>query len=675
MKIKVTILFVVFLGALVNASNLAAQETNQQIINRLNEEVQSLKKERDALKAKVDERNSLLREIEDLKNQAANPAAASEPTNADLKPVPAFTRAETTGATDPTNGKLSDSDAEVASEDTTVNPTKLANDALIIKPLDDAVEEMAQTIVGEAKKDKPEIAEITPEKIKQLTLSLLTAKASEGIREEADRQLTQFGADSKSSGTTSLVSRGGVPKTISASGERGAALAKNEGTAFTFNFNPVGFTNSLLCPYNKDERARHSNVFQDASFCRYDPEHSLVKFFKNTSFGFVIDTSDTSTETRQLTTGLQSFIFNRDKIQQVSFRWQFGRRNSEARRILSRFIIPVLDHPNNTPENVLVKYNSDFLFVRDGDDNYKKGIQIGEFKNKALREWFAVTRATFAANLDVIRNRLAAAGNDNDEAALKYLRAMIRASLEKLPLNALKDDEELLLALGEIITRYQSKLPRSFLTDVLDVNSKDLDKERRFAENVDNFIEGDLNEVYDKINRGRFFSFDYTNNRERNAPDTSNFRLVGEFDVFGLNLTTNSSFSLYHSLRDKTGAKKLERFRDVSIALQLSVPLPGTLFGLEDEPIFSLSGRYQRMTSNAVDSLGTLLPFVKGDIFAAQLKVSVPLGSYGFRLPLSFTYANRPELFTGKEARGNFGLVFDLTTILERFPLFFKPRN
>jgi hypothetical protein len=184
-----------------------------------------------------------------------------------------------------------------------------------------------------------------------------------------------------------------------------------------------------------------------------------------------------------------------------------------------------------------------------------------------------------------------------------------------------------------------------------------------------------LDAVYERLNRGNLFSFDYTNTRERNAPDTSNFRLVSEFDFAGLNFTTNSSFGLYHSLKDRTGSKKLERFRDISIALQISVPLPGNLFGFEEEPLFALSGKYQRMTSNAVDSLGNFLPNIKGDIIAAQLKVGIPLGSYGFRVPLSFTYANRPELFRGKETHGNFGLVFDLSTLLEKFPLLFKPKN
>src|SRR2546421_13018343 len=83
---------------------------------------------------------------------------------------------------------------------------------------------------------------------------------------------------SKSSGTTSLVVKGGMPSVLGWATEHGAAVASRDGTDVTFRFNPVGTIEALagagyISSYEKTED---------------DP---LVKFFRNTSVGVTFDTT------------------------------------------------------------------------------------------------------------------------------------------------------------------------------------------------------------------------------------------------------------------------------------------------------------------------------------------------------------------------------------------------
>src|SRR5260370_40378832 len=62
---------------------------------------------------------------------------------------------------------------------------------------------------------------------------------------EASRTDKQLGADPKSSGTTSLAVKGGIPSVLSWAVENGAAVASSTGTSYTFRVNPVGLAQAL----------------------------------------------------------------------------------------------------------------------------------------------------------------------------------------------------------------------------------------------------------------------------------------------------------------------------------------------------------------------------------------------------------------------------------------------
>jgi hypothetical protein len=169
-----------------------------------------------------------------------------------------------------------------------------------------------------------------------------------------------------------------------------------------------------------------------------------------------------------------------------------------------------------------------------------------------------------------------------------------------------------------------------------------------------------------EIAKGSVITFEYTNQRQINAPDLSNLRFIAETGLFKGNadLTANASFTMFNS-RPAAGAN---RIRDFQFAAQFDAPIKLRNMG---NFVFSFAGKYQRSLEDATALDGTVIPNTKGDIAVGQLKLTLPfLEGSGIRFPISLTFSNRTELVREKEVRGNFGLTFDLDKILAKFKPF-----
>ena len=236
------------------------------------------------------------------------------------------------------------------------------------------------------------------------------------------------------------------------------------------------------------------------------------------------------------------------------------------------------------------------------------------YKDPALRAWFAETESRLAA---------AAAGD---------VEAILKEQLDKFPT-------------GDRL-----------LTETRDAVGG-------FANNFSGYLEA-RRRLLDEVAKGKVITFEYTNNREVNAPDLSNFRLIAETGVFGgkADLTGNASFTVYNA----RPAGGVGRVRDFQFAGQLDMPFRVERVG---NFVFSFAGKYERVMGDATALDGTVLPGTKGDIAVGQLKLEVPFLP-GMRLPLSLTFANRTELVREREVRGNFGFTFDMDKILARFKPF-----
>jgi hypothetical protein len=174
------------------------------------------------------------------------------------------------------------------------------------------------------------------------------------------------------------------------------------------------------------------------------------------------------------------------------------------------------------------------------------------------------------------------------------------------------------------------------------------------------------NNLLDKIAKGRVVTFEYTNNRQVNSPDTSSFNFIAEGgSAKRIDLTLNAALNIFNK---KPVGLNVGRVRDFQFAGQLDVPL-GDVFGL-GQSVLSFAGRYQRLMENAITQAGTVIPNTKGDIAYGQAKLTVPIKGTGIRIPFSISFSNRTELIKEKDVRGNFGFTFDLDSIFARFKPF-----
>ena len=418
------------------------------------------------------------------------------------------------------------------------------------------------------------------------------------IDAEPRRTDKQIGSDPKSSGTTSLAVKGGIPSVLGWATEHGAALASRDGTNVTFRFNPVGVIEAL------------SGAGYITSYQRTEDD-PLARFFRNTSVGVTFDT------TRG--TDPPTLIGSKQQVSAVSFRYQFVNkrdpRHRDYRAAWAQFLRGPALFFTTTASDALDRLEDP------GSDELK-------FRNAALQKWVEDTVAAVAAKQSDLAGKSA-------DAQREEVRRVLEQRLASLPADELAQDATVVSALN------------SYVTSLVSYTAK-------------------KNELLEEINKGTVISFEYTNHREVNAPDLSNFRFIAERGtVGGLDFTANASFTIFNK---RPADPDADRVRDFGFALQLEKRLKDTM-GLGDSTL-SFTGKFERVMSNAVALDGTVLPDTKGDIAAGQVKLTLPLGRTGIKIPLSVTFANRTELVREREVRGNFGFTLDFDSLFARFKPF-----
>ena len=343
---------------------------------------------------------------------------------------------------------------------------------------------------------------------------------------------------------------------------------------------------------------------------RNNEDDALTKFFRRTSLGFSFDTSrDTDPPT---------FTGSKRQLSAISARYNFiNQRDPRAERYRQKW---------------------DDFFQREGIAFTNQQTQqlmklqmstvAGDFKNPDLQNWLNATNVSL--NGTQIRPT-----DVNKNQAIEEVRKVIDQRLAQLPAQTIESDAEVTSALTDFIAAY---IP--FLAE----------KKR----------------IMDEISKGTLVTFEYTNYREPNAPDLSNFRFVAEKGTTGgLDFTANASVTMYNK---RPVGPNVQRLRDFDFTANLDKKLDDVM-GLGPATL-TFAGKYQRLTSNAVAFDGTVLPLTKGDIAAGQIKLTIPIGTSGIKMPFSITFANRTELVRERETRGNFGFTFDLDTLFARFKSF-----
>lgn len=334
-------------------------------------------------------------------------------------------------------------------------------------------------------------------------------------------------------------------------------------------------------------------------------EDAFDTFLKKLSLGLSFDTSRG--------TDKPVFIGNSQQLSAFSFRYEFiNHRNPlspEHKAARENFFFSQKENLDKIARSILS------LVVRGQD----------KFKNDDLNKW-----------LDETNRELQKIAPDLSKAERRaQITAVIESRLEKLSFDQLSKDSDVKAAM------------------------------QSFAEGSIGFKQA-RDKLIDDINDGAIATFEYTNNREPIAPDTSNFRFIWEKGIFrNTDFTFNSSLTMYNK---KPTVPSVRRIRDFQFALQTDTRI-GDRFGTGD--IFlSFAGKYERLNSDTVDALGVVKPGTKGDIALGQLKLTIPIADWGIKLPLSLTFANRTELIKESTVRANFGITFDLDPLFARFKPF-----
>lgn len=336
----------------------------------------------------------------------------------------------------------------------------------------------------------------------------------------------------------------------------------------------------------------------------FEDDSPATRFLRKTSFGFSFDTNR----------GQQPGVFTADKQQlsAVTARIEFINKRD-----------PRLPEYRNDWQNFLATNAQPFLatLTQSEDVLIETTVRtpgtaaIQQWKDKALEDWFEETQAELGK---------AAPGN---------VEVVMKAQLAKLPVDELST---------ETITALNN-----------------------FARDFGVYLQG-RQRIIDKASRGPIATFEYTNKREVNAPNTSNFMGIYETSFGGkADFTMNGSLTIFST---RPAIPNAGRVRDFQFATQIDVPFGQVTSA--GKYLLSFSGKYQRLAEDTFNPAGIAVPNTKGDMAIGQVKLTVPIKGLGIRFPISVTFANRTELVKEKTIRGNFGFTFDLDTILAKFKPF-----
>lgn len=447
---------------------------------------------------------------------------------------------------------------------------------------------------------------------------------------ESKKADKQVGSDAGNTGTTNLATGARIPMAFNFAVENGLATQQSDGTTINFRFNPVGLVEML----NK-QSADNIDFFSES-----DP---LVKHLRRTAFGLSYDTARG--------VKLPVFTGSRDQLSGMSFSYGF----LNQREPTDSFIKQEVDRFGNT---VTAAFQDSAI------ETFKK-----------LQDEAVVTN--FISKLNTELGGKDAKKTIDDQAKVDAKAAIDKMAADKRPA---ENTDEYTNLLNE--TKAQiiySKLYKQFKEVSVDEFKKSDSLTlalTQFNRNLAAYQQAEK-ELRRKLLRARLLTFDYNYLRTFAANDMSNFKLVYEKGwETGMDLRFNSGFTVFHApiirtptaLAAPTAAGKQQRFRDFAFSGQLDLPLTG-LTGAFGDSMLTLGVKWQRMLTESIflfDGV-TEIKNLKGNIILGQAKVNIPLFD-GFSVPLSFTYANRPELTKlEKQSRGNFGFTFDLSSLLQRF--------
>jgi len=420
----------------------------------------------------------------------------------------------------------------------------------------------------------------------------------------------QAGATAASSGSSSLSQKGAVSKILSFAVDNGGLQQEVSGTSVTFRGNPVGL---LEVVKQKDMLGVLAAVDSD----------SMKTFLSRFSFAATFDTNRGGVQ--------NTLLANSKQLQGWSGRYEIVNERDAHR----------------------LQYAGLWRAVSDSNAASTGGAELQLLKKfEAWPEW-----AEWRNTLD----------KKGAEYNAKYL-ADATYTRDPVKLNALINEY------FEAIKPIMDQLPK------LANPPKNLDPALDKVLSSWKKLDADSNKVMDYVQKGTLLTFDWTTKRDPALPDLYSNTVVYEMSPWKGRLhdfTLNAGINWYRL--PPTSSSTNGRLKDANAVAQYDIPLgDSTSIG---KFILTFAGKYQFVSDSVVNVtnqtaastsattppvLGGLVPTIKGHLGAFQMKLSIPGGKSGIRIPIAFTAATRSEIFNKPDYRALVGLSFDFDSLFTK---------
>ncbi len=433
----------------------------------------------------------------------------------------------------------------------------------------------------------------------------------------------QIGATNASSGSTSLVSKGTVPKFFGFAVENGALTNSTSGTSTTFRGNLVGWLDLV----------RNQGFIES-----YNDNAKVVNALRRISYSFTLDSSRTPAAV-QTGSGIPTLASLQSEIKRTgqqlanySVRLAILDKRDPRTKQNRQGIFDFLDKNAKAfldSRSFLTDCFLDAVFYGDNPNLCGTTPQGGQALPEYYKQWLGDTT-----------RRLSQGGLSRGQIILIFheqVELLRRTMVERIP-------------------NFQSMVEAALDAATL-FDSKRLD-------------------LFKKMQKQPLVSVEYVNTRLPTLPDLSTVRFIAEGSFFNakLDLTGNIAFTIQNSGTVLTPSpQKLGGLRDFQVAAQGEVPLgslaksiaPGTGIGTMSLAFAYLSERLS--DQSAVSFAGYNFMAEPGWIHVGQVKLTIPVKGSGVKIPLSFSVANRTELIREKDVRAHIGVTFDMDALIAGF--------
>lgn len=419
---------------------------------------------------------------------------------------------------------------------------------------------------------------------------------------ELNRMDKQPGATNNSSGSTTLVSKGSSPSILGFAIEHGGFTQTTDGNTITFRGNVVNSITALM----------KSTYLDSYQLSQDDP---VVRYLSKLSFGVSFDTSANQPSTAQ------GFEPSSKNFSGFSAKYEFyNHRDPRDKRYWPRW-----------------KSLADEMGAKLADSI--EGLQRALNANPLWNQWKATRESE--------------------------IRSLLDRGTEITP----DDVKKILDGAADSFEKQFASIPQ--IKNAISTVVKNLSG-----------FEEEKSKTLGEIRKAPILTGEYTLTRQltsndknitatqpgQKIPDLSNVNLVfekGFVHAGAPEITFDAAGTWFNA--PNTADPKRGRVRDIRASLELDWKL--TKLTKLDKPTLSFSGQYLNLFTEPLGQKVTLNGVTidrRGPVDVFQAKLSIPVGSSGVKIPISFTYASRTELVKEKDVRGNVGITFDLDALFSK---------